>query len=158
MTKECKQQFTLRISQANKTEMIVILYEMTLEYLEDAIHEQEAGNRAEFVEALRRTKGCVKELTQSLNLQYEPAPALLQLYHYCSRQLVLSDIQNQTAPLFHVQKIIEKLHKAYTELAKQDESEPVMSNSQAVYTGITYGRNRLSEDMADQGVNRGLRA
>ena len=30
MTKECKQLFTLRITQANKTELIVILYEMLL--------------------------------------------------------------------------------------------------------------------------------
>ena len=34
MTKECKQQFTLRITQANSTQLIVILYEMTLQYLE----------------------------------------------------------------------------------------------------------------------------
>ena len=36
MTKECRQQFTLRITQANKTELIVILYEMILTYLDDA--------------------------------------------------------------------------------------------------------------------------
>ena len=36
MTKECKQQFTLRITQANKTELIVILYEMLLAYTQDA--------------------------------------------------------------------------------------------------------------------------
>ena len=35
MTKECKQQFTLRITQANSTQLIVILYEMTLQYLAD---------------------------------------------------------------------------------------------------------------------------
>lgn len=157
MTKECKQQFTLRISQANKTEMIVILYEMTLQYIEDAMQEQEAGNRKEYVEALHRVRGCIKELMNSLDLKYEPAPSLLQLYIYCNRELVLADVRNQTAPLYHVQRIIEKLHAAYTELAKQDESEPVMQNSQTVYAGFTYGKNCLSEDVADQGLNRGLR-
>ena len=34
MTKECKQQFTLRITQANATQLVVILYEMTLQYLQ----------------------------------------------------------------------------------------------------------------------------
>ena len=33
MTKECKQQFTLRITQANPTQLVVILYEMVLCYL-----------------------------------------------------------------------------------------------------------------------------
>ena len=36
MRKEDKQQFTLRITQANPTELVVILYEMLLCYLEDA--------------------------------------------------------------------------------------------------------------------------
>lgn len=36
MTREQKQGFTLRITQANPTQMIVILYEMTLCYVRDA--------------------------------------------------------------------------------------------------------------------------
>ena len=36
MKKEDKQQFTLRITQANSTQLVVILYEMLLCYLEDA--------------------------------------------------------------------------------------------------------------------------
>ena len=37
MTKELKQQFTLKITQANKTQLIVILYEMLLIYLEEGM-------------------------------------------------------------------------------------------------------------------------
>ena len=37
MTKECKQKFTLRITQANKTELIVILYEMVLLCMDTAL-------------------------------------------------------------------------------------------------------------------------
>lgn len=156
MTEESKKQFTLRISQANKTEMIVILYEMTLEYINDAICEQENKNRREFVEAISRIRGCIKELMNSLNLQYQPAPALLQLYIYCNKELVAADVHNEIAPLFHVQKIIEQLHSAYEQLAQQDESEPVMQNSQTVYSGFTYGKSCLAEDLTDQGMNRGL--
>lgn len=36
MTKELKQEYTLRITQANKTQLAVILYEMTITYLEEA--------------------------------------------------------------------------------------------------------------------------
>ena len=50
MTKECKQQFTLRITQANPTQMIVILYEMLLCYLDEA---KEAQDRIEQKEAVR---------------------------------------------------------------------------------------------------------
>lgn len=53
MTKECKQQFTLRITQANATQLVVILYEMTLQYLADA---EQAAEDAQFLEAVRRTR------------------------------------------------------------------------------------------------------
>ena len=36
MTDDLKQAFTLRISQANKSQMVVILYEMLLAYVQDA--------------------------------------------------------------------------------------------------------------------------
>lgn len=157
MTKECKQKFTVRISQANKTEMIVILYDMTLQYLEDALGCQEADERREYVDNLYKARGCIRELMNSLNLKYEPAPALLQLYRYCNKELITADVRNQAASVYHVQGIIEKLRDAYRELAKQDTSEPVMKNSQPVYAGFTYGKDRKSEDLADQGWNRGLR-
>ena len=36
MTDEKKQEFTLRITSANKTELVEILYEMLLVYIDDA--------------------------------------------------------------------------------------------------------------------------
>ena len=51
MTDDLKQAFTLRISQANKSQMVVILYEMLLAYVQDAevainaIHEKNEKKR-----------------------------------------------------------------------------------------------------------------
>ena len=112
MTKECKQQFTLRITQANATQLVVILYEMTLQYLADA---EQAAEDAQFLEAVRRTRGCINELLNSLHREYSPATELSRLYLYCIR-----------------------------------------NNSQTVYAGLTYGRDQLTENMADQGSNRGM--
>lgn len=158
MTKECKQQFTLRITQANKTELIVILYEMILEYLNEAKEELAAGQVLAYREALRKVRGCLRELNLSLNLDYELAARLLSLYMYCNRELTKADIRKEEEPLEHVRMVIEKLLEAYRELAKQDTSAPVMQNSQTVYAGLTYDKNKLSENMADQGTNRGFRA
>ena len=47
MTQEKKQEFTLKISQANKTQLITILYEMVIEYLNDAIDEIGIGKKDE---------------------------------------------------------------------------------------------------------------
>lgn len=170
MTKECKQQFTLRITQANKTELIVILYEMVLTYLDEAeealaeavkvkddvlLHKEKT---AEFREALRKARGCLGELLTSLNLEYELAARLLSLYLYCNRELTKADIRKEKEPLVHIRNVIGKLLGAYRELAGQDTSGPVMQNSQVVYAGLTYGKNKLSENMTDQGADRGFRA
>ena len=153
MTKECKQQFTLRITQANPTEMVVILYEMFLCYLEDA---EKAQNKAEMKEAVRKARGCMNELLNSLNLAYEPAPALQQLYLYCIRRLAALDAKGEVGAIEEIRKVIQPLHDAYAQIEKLNGRGPVMNNSQTVYAGLTYGRNTLTENMADQGTNRGM--
>lgn len=158
MTREYKQQFTLRITQANKTELIVILYEIILAYMEDAEAALEEGRITEFREALRKVRSCLGELIASLNLDYELAARLLSLYLYCNRELTKADIRKEKEPLVHIRSVITKLLEAYRELAGQDTSGPVMQNSQTVYAGLTYGKNSLAENLTDQGSNRGFRA
>lgn len=156
MTKECKQQFTLRITQANSTQLIVILYEMLLSYLEEGKAAHEAGDRAGFREAVRKMRGCLNELMRSLNLEYDIAGNLLSLYLYCLRKLAYGDVRNDTVVLDEVKNVIEKLHEAYGQVAARNEGGPVMKNTQTVYAGLTYGRNTLTENMTDQGPDRGL--
>lgn len=158
MTKECRQQFTLRITQANKTEMLVILYEMLLTYLEDAKTALAKKEIPEYRESLRKVRGCLGELIASLNLQYELAARLLSLYLYCNREVTRADIHKEEEPLMHIKDVVEKLRHAYVQLAKQDVSGPVMQNSQTVYAGLTYGKDSLSQDMTEQSANRGFRA
>lgn len=166
MKKEDKQQFTLRITQANSTQLVVILYEMLLCYLEDAREALQPkedvtqGNapkgQEEFREAIRKARGCLNELVSSLHMEYEPAPALMQLYMFCIRRLAAGEQRCDMGPLDEVKRVVEPLRDAYEQLAAHNSAGPVMRNSQTVYAGLTYGRNTLTENMADQGTNRGM--
>lgn len=156
MTKERKQQFTLRISQANSTELVVILYEMLLEYLQEAKEACQSEKSEEQKEALRKVRGCLNELMQSLNLAYEPAPTLMQIYLYLVRRLAHCEMRGEEAIYDESIKIITSLCDAYRQLVPLNQKGPVMNNSQTVYAGLTYGRNNLTENMADQGSNRGM--
>ena len=158
MTRECKQQFTLRISQANSTELIVILYEMLLCYLEESKAALDADNEGEFKEAIRKTRGCLNELMNSLNMEYEISKELLQLYIFCIRRLARAEVKKDGTILDEIKKVIKPLHKAYREVAVQNTQGPLMNNSQRIYAGLTYGRNTLTEDMAYQSANRGVYA
>ena len=156
MTREAKQQFTLRITQANSTEMVVILYEMLLCYLRESGDLLEGADKAAFREAVRKARGCLNELINSLNMEYDPAPALLQLYLFCIRRLAAGEAKSEAQPLLEIEQVIRPLHDAYEKISAQNSSGPVMANSQTVYAGLTYGRNTLTENMADQGTNRGM--
>jgi flagellar protein FliS len=153
MTKELKQEFTLKISQANKTELVVILYEMLLIYIEEA---KQAEDREGFRLGIHRAKGCLHELMGSLHMEYAIAGNLMQLYAYADRMLTRAEIKNSTQELVHVSAIMTKLHDAYETVSEQDDSEPIMANTQTVYAGLTYGRNTLTENLADQGSSRGF--
>ena len=76
MTREMKQEFTLRITQANKTQLITILYEMVLLYIDEAQEALEKEDKTAFRSAIRKIRGCMNELTSSLNFEYEIAQNL----------------------------------------------------------------------------------
>lgn len=157
MTKELKQEYTLKITQANKTQLVTILYEMLLIYIGEAKEAHAGGNRDGFREGIRKARGCVNELLCSLNFDYELAMNFLQLYLYSNRELARAEVRNSTEPLENVNKVVGQLHAAYEKLGEMDTSGPVMSNVQTVYAGLTYGKNSLMENLADQGIDRGFR-
>ena len=158
MTREQKQEFTLRISRANPTEMVAILYKMLECYVQDAGAALEKEDGTDVRESLRRAKNCLGELRSSLDMRYEPAPALLSLCGYCIRRLTSAELRNKREPLEEVGQIAKRLGEAYGQIASQNKAGSVMNNSQTVYAGLTYGRNTLTENMADQGTNRGMYA
>ena len=156
MTKELKQEYTLRITQANKTQLITILYEMVLIYLEEAKEALDKEDKAAFKAAIRKIRGCMNELTESLHLEYELAQNLLQLYLFINKELVQASIHYEKENLKHVETIIKQLRDAYKQIESQDTSGPVMGNTQTVYAGLTYGRNTLTENITDPTANRGF--
>ncbi len=156
MTNEMKQAYTLRISQANKTELVVILYEMFLDYADEAKENLQAENRPALKESLGKARGCVNELMESLHLEQDLAQNLLQLYLYVYRELLKCEMDKDASHIENTLKVMVPLKDAYAAISGQDESGPVMSNAQTVVAGLTYGRNDVNESMTDQGASRGF--
>ena len=156
MKKEKKQEFTLRITKANKTQMIVILYDMVLVYLEDAMEAYEQDDFKEYKWNIERAKGCINELINSLHMNYEPAGVLKSLYYFYKRQLSTAAIQNKKDLVIPIIEMIQELRESYEKIAGEDTSAPVMENSQVVYAGLTYGKDSLNVDLSDQGTKRGF--
>ncbi len=158
MTAEKKQEFTLKISQANKTQMITIIYEIVIDYLETAIKHMEEGGSIEANECLDRAQSCIDELLRSLNLEYELAKNLHQIYIFSKKELMAAAVTGNTNRVARVLKNFKSLHEAYLVLEKADTSETIMDNTQKVYAGLTYGRYSLNEDVTASSLNRGFKA
>lgn len=156
MKKEKKQEFTLRITRANRTQMVVILYDMVLVYLEDALEAFENKNFKEFKWNIERGKDCIDELLNSLHMEYEIAGILRGLYFFYKRELTTAAIQMKAELVAPVMQMLRELKESYEQVASQDTSAPVMENAQTVYAGLTYGKDSLNVNLSDQGTNRGF--
>jgi len=155
MTKELIQEYTLKITQANKSQMVVIIYEMLEEYIGEARINLSNRNEALFHDSIRKCTGCIRELIASVNENSAIAGNLLSLYVFCIKELAKADVHYSAEELDNVERIINKLHKAFGEVAINDDSAPVMGNTQRVYAGLTYGKESLIVNLNSEG-NRGF--
>lgn len=154
MTKELKQEYTLRISEANSTELVVILYEMLEIYIEEAKNALNTKDVEVFHEAIRKCTGCVRELTASIVKGSELEGNLTSLYIFCIRELAKAELHYSASELEIVEGIIKKLHSAFKVVADNDNSPAIMGNTQRVYAGLTYGKESLIVHL-NQDSNRG---
>jgi len=150
-----KQEFTRRISVANSTDLIVVLYDMVLAYSDDAEEALNLGNDNEYYASISRMRNCINELMCSLHMEYDLAAALLSLYRYCIRKLSAAGIRKNMEAIDEIRAVIKPLRDSYAELAKTNTSGAVMENSETVIAGLTYGRNAVNENLVGN-TNRGM--
>ncbi|MEZ3444965.1 MAG: flagellar protein FliS [Lachnospiraceae bacterium] len=157
MTKEMKQIFTRRITQANRTQLVVILYDMILTYLKDAATAQEIGCEQEFKKDMQCARNCISELRGSLDFNYDLARNLFAIYAFADRELA-HDMRGISAEqLVQITGMFQKLRDAYHTISKEDQSQPLMENAQDVYAGFTYNRTDVNESLSQYGGARGYR-
>ncbi len=157
MDNDKKQEFTRRISQANSTDMVVVIYDIAIAYIDEAKAAFETSDRTALEGSVIHIRRSINELISSLNYEYSPAGEMLQLYIYCSRRLTALSSAKDAGALDEVRSILSRLREAYAQIADTNKSGPVMSNSESVYAGLTYGRGTLNENVVGNS-NRGFLA
>lgn len=149
MEKEKISDFTRRLSQCNRGEMIVIIYDLYFAYGQDAKNAYQENNHVAFKKAIHQTEDVLSRLMQDLDFTYPIAKNLYALYMYSRNECTKALYTNTLNPLYEADRIMEKLYKAFVEAAKEDTSAPLMSNTQQVYAGMTYGRESLNENYTE---------
>ncbi|MDO4187966.1 MAG: flagellar protein FliS [Lachnospiraceae bacterium] len=155
MTNETIQYYTRKIADSNPTEIIVLVYEIAENYLDDAILAAKEEDFDTFDISIDKATKCINDLVEALDLQYEIGYQLMSIYMFMNKELSLSKIRRDRETVARIQAMLTKLKESFKELAKQDTSGAAMGNAQEVYAGLTYGRDSLNESTSIDG-NRGF--
>lgn len=158
MTKEKIQDFTLRVTNANKTEMIAILYDIAVTYMQDAILSLEKDDFGAFSQEIGRAKNTIRELMNSTDTSEKLGLILLKLYVYANKELTKALINKKSEPILEVIHIFTELKEAYEYAATKDCSGPVMEHTETVYSGLTYNRYMKNESVTKGSSKRGFLA
>lgn len=156
MTKEEKTSFSYRIMQASPTDLIVILYEMAQNYLNNGIQGIDENNEEIYRGELKHAQGVMNELIHSLDMKYEIAMQLMQIYIYIKRAIIRASASKESAELVRCVAMLEKLKNSFASISGEDKRGPMMENTQQVYAGLTYGKGTLTESFGLES-NRGFR-
>lgn len=155
MKSELKKEYALRISQANNVEMIIVSYEIILTYLEDALSSKQ--DSLEYDTNIGCAYRVIEEMIANLHYEYELSKSLKQLYLYMKKRLRDARYCRDTEAIKEIIDKVNLLHDSYVKIKDKDNSEPLMKNTQAVLAGMTYGKNRILDELSNDCVSRGYR-
>lgn len=145
MTKEEINVFSKRVAQSSKSELIVISYEIILNYIKSAKEELAKENTEKFVFNVKKAKQFVNDLSSVLDFSQKISFELMNIYMFIDRCLIKSMVKKMDCELSAVESIIGKLKVAFEEVSKNDDSGAMMKNGEQIYAGLTYGRGVLNE-------------
>lgn len=164
MNNEDIKAFTYRISQANRTEMVVIIYDIILKDLENAQTCCKKNDEAGFTSSLRHADRFLNELNATLDMSEKISHNLHMLYVYCQKELISARMRLDDAPINNVLPVISALREAFDRIARADTSAPLIENGSSVYAGLTYGKSGFSAsgatltETSGNSENRGILA
>ncbi|MBQ9391457.1 MAG: flagellar protein FliS [Lachnospiraceae bacterium] len=157
MDQEAVTTFTRRITNGNKSQIIVVLFDMVLVDLDDATEGLKNHEQEEYMEALRHANEVLEHLQNALDFKYDISKDLYSLYDYCKRSIAKSMYSGRDEGINEAREVIEPLAEAFREVAENDDSAPLMENTQKIAAGLTYGKTDVNEAV-DTNDNRGFLA
>jgi flagellar protein FliS len=156
MDNKLKQDFTRRLSQCNRGEMVVIIYDLFFAYTDEAKKAHDADKHEEMKAAIRSAQRVLDELSHSLDFSYALSGNLFALYAYSKRQLARAMYENRLDGLDEAEQVMGRLRSSFEVVARQDNSAPIMQNTQQVYAGMTYAPGALNESYIEPDNRRGF--
>ena len=156
-----KSAYMLRISQANPTQLVVINFELILEFLTAA---DGAVGTDDFFGYVSKTRNGLEQLIYTLDFNVPLSHDFYEIYKYTYKRL--SDVaftkDNDAAHevISEARENMQILLEGWRAAADSDaaQAEPVATEAPKVYTGLTYGKGGQAEEYIDEDSGRGFMA
>ncbi|MEG0806252.1 MAG: flagellar protein FliS [Lachnospiraceae bacterium] len=155
MNHQKKQEFTKRITTANRSQLVLILYEMAETYLMEAREAGETQKWEDYKRSIRNGEAVIGRLMEDLNFEQEIAVEFYRLYRYCLEEAAKAKITRNIAYIEHIQMVLSKLTPGIMGMIQADHSEPLMKHIPQVIAGMTYQKGYLTETYQDPEQSRG---
>ena len=158
MKKEVIKTFQYRITQATASQLVVILYDMFLEYIKDSCDAIDNDDAFSAKKNVNQAAKVIDELLVGLDMKYDISVNLFLIYNHIKRSLISASVSLDKSELNRVSNLIKKLRASFYEVSKQDESKPLMKNTEVVYAGLTYSKLGANETSLGDNNKRGFMA
>lgn len=158
MTKDDINTYSLRIAQANQSELTVITFEIFADYINDAVNCYKMENMDEYRIYINKAKAMLSEIMAALNYKNVVSFSLVKIYTFVYKSLVSLYFTPDPVLIEDIREIMAELREAFDEVAKKDGSGCVMDNAEQLYAGLTYGKGYLNETSIRKGDNAGWKA
>lgn len=153
------QDYVARISVASPLQLVIINYEIIIDYLNCSKHYINDKNaKNEFIFNINKARDFLGELRASLNMQYEISYYLMSLYNYVDKILAFSLFNKNLNYIDKAIFILEKLLNSWVKIQSDEEDKtPVMENVEHIFSGMTYNKNGTLNEYVDTNSERGFK-
>ena len=146
--------YSYRISQATRSQLVVITYDIITDYLNEALNDDASSG---YKEKLHMAMRGIDQLITGLDMEYEISVQLYQLYNYMKRTLISAQVSGERDSVSRVITMLGKLRTSFLEVSQLDDSKPLMKNTEKVYSGLTYSIYGANETAQDTLKSRGYK-
>ena len=152
-----KQKYVAKISTASPLCLVIINFEIILDYLGES--EKSIDNQKDFEFYILKARQFLLELRSSLDMQYEISSYLSTMYCYVDKQLAKFLFSKDLEQLNDAKSILKKIMEGF-EGIKQEEKDKssIMQNTDVIYAGLTYNKNGGLDEFVDIKQNKGFKA
>lgn len=146
MTDEQMNVYKMRIAQAGIAEMTVVMLEMEMQWIDEALEAYGVQDMDTFIVCVEKAQAVQVELMNVMNMENPTAAEVYSVFAFINKQLILAKIKRTPLDIERCKKMLEKYHASFQAIVKTDHSGKVMEQSEKVYAGLTYGTGGLVEN------------